>query len=84
MRFTIVTSPLADHQLATIWLSASKRQEVADAFDQIERELKENAHIQGREHPSGWRVITRNPLTATFKVSEDDRLVTIISVFCLP
>jgi hypothetical protein len=80
MKFTVVNAPVADYQLADIWLKATDRQAVADAFDRIESSLKNDPHLQGREHPSGWRVITVPPLAVAFRVSDDDRLVKILSV----
>jgi len=80
MKYTVVNAPVADHQLANIWLNASDRQSVANAFNRIESSLKHNAHLQGRQHPSGWRVIALPPLVVSFKFSENDRLVTILSV----
>ena len=65
---------------AEIWLKAADRQAVADAFDQIEFSLKIDAHLKGQEHPNGWRVITVAPLAAAFRVSEEDRIVRILSV----
>ena len=81
MKYTVVTSPLADRMLADIWLESPDRQAVADAFDHIESVLKHDAHLQGRAHPNGWRALIRKPLAITFKVNEDDRLATIMSVF---
>jgi hypothetical protein len=84
MKYTVVTTPVADHQLAEIWLSAPNRQHVADAFDHIEALLKHDALVLGREHPDGWRALVCPPLAVTFRVSEDDRLVSILSVFLRP
>ena len=80
MKYTVVNAPVADHQLATIWLKATDRENVADAFNRIESSLRHNAYSQGRQHPSGWRVVALPPLIVSFKVSEDDRLVTVLSV----
>jgi hypothetical protein len=84
MKYTVVTVPVADHQLADIWLRVPNRQQVADAFNRIELLLKHDAHLLGREHPDGWRAFVVPPLAITFRVSEDDRLVTIMSVFYRP
>jgi hypothetical protein len=46
--------------------------------------LKREAHVLGRLHPSGWRVVTMSPLAVTFRVSMDDRLVKVMSVFYRP
>jgi hypothetical protein len=84
MKYTVVTAPVADHPLAEIWLKAADRQSVADAFNLVELSLRHNAHLQGREHPDGWRVLIEPPLVASFRVSEDDRLVRILSVAYRP
>ena len=80
MKYTVVNAPVADHQLADIWLNAADRQSVADAFNRIESSLKYDAPLKGREHPGGWRGLIVPPLAVTFRVSEDDRLVRILSV----
>jgi len=84
MKYTVVNAPVADEQLADIWLNAMHRQDVADAFNSIESSLKRDAHLQGREHPNGWRVLIVPPLAVTFRVSVEDRLVRILSVAYRP
>jgi hypothetical protein len=84
MKFTVVTTAVADHQLASIWLEASDPQSVTDAYDRIEAMLKHDAHLAGRLHPSGWRVLAEAPVVVSFRVSEDDRLVKILSVAYRP
>ncbi|MEX2176118.1 MAG: hypothetical protein WD872_17280 [Pirellulaceae bacterium] len=84
MKYTVVTTTIADYQLAAIWLYASNRQQVADAFDRLEASLKLDAHLQGRHHPDGWRVTAHSPIVITFRVSEPDRLATILSVHYRP
>jgi hypothetical protein len=81
MKFTVVMSAIAEHQLAEIWVQASDRAVVSRAFDQIEALLKREAPSLGRLHPSGWRVVTISPLAVTFQVSMDDRMVKVMSVF---
>jgi len=84
MKYTVVSAPLAEKQLADIWLTAADRQGVADTFNRIESSLKHDAHLQGRQHPDGWRGIIEPPLAVTFRVSQEDRLVRIMSVFYRP
>lgn len=84
MKYTVVNAPVADEQLADVWLKAVNRQDVADAFNSIESSLKRGAQLQGREHPNGWRVLIVPPLAVTFCVSIDDRLVKILSVAYRP
>lgn len=84
MKFTVVATELADDQLARIWLQAPDRQQVADACNRIESLLKNDPHLAGRLHPGGWRVIAEPPVIVSFRVSEDDRLVKILSVAYRP
>jgi hypothetical protein len=80
MKYTVVGTALADDQLAELWLTAPDRQKVSAAFDRIASSLKNDAHVAGRLHPAGWRVIAEWPIVVSFTVSEDDRLVRILSV----
>ena len=80
MKYTVTSTAVAEFQLAEIWLQAADRQKVSDAFDRIEASLKRDAHQRGRLHPEGWRVIALSPIIVTFRVSEADRLATILSV----
>ena len=84
MRFTVVSTPVADQQLAEIWLHSNDQQSVADASNQIDSLLMHDADQQGRSHPNGWRVLLVPPLIVTFKVSIDDRIATILSVYPAP
>jgi hypothetical protein len=84
MKYTVVYTSLADDLLAEIWLHAPNRQQVADASDLIQSSLKQDAHLQGQEHPNGWKVIAVPPLVATFRVSPDDRKVTVLAMFYRP
>jgi hypothetical protein len=84
MKYTVVTSAVADHQLIEIWLNAPDRQRAASAFNRIEYLLKHDAHLLGREHPGGWRALFLPPFAVTFRVSEEDRMVTILSVYYKP
>ena len=81
MKFTVVKSPIAEHQLAKIWVQASDRASVSQAFDRIATLLKPDPKSLGRLHPGGWRVVTLGPLAVTFQVSADDRMVKVMSVF---
>jgi hypothetical protein len=80
MKYTVVTTSVADIQLADLWLRGPDRQGIADAFNRIEAMLKHDAHLLGRMHPDGWRVLAEPPIVVTFRVSEDDRLAKILSV----
>jgi hypothetical protein len=53
MKYTVVMSSVAEHQLAETWLNAPDRQHAADVFNRIETLLKRDAHLRGRLHPGG-------------------------------
>ena len=84
MKFTVVSTPLADLQLGDIWLRAAHPQEVADASDRIDALLKVDPHTVGEERRDGLRVIVLFPLTVVFEVSEEDRRATIVSIRYTP
>ena len=80
MKYTVVSTPSADERLAEIWLRAIDRQEVADASDAIHKMLQHDPERMGRARQGGRRVVVVKPLSATFEISEPDRLVTIVSI----
>lgn len=80
MNYTVVSTPSADEQLAEIWLRALDRQQVADASDAIHRMLRNDPVRAGHARPGGRRVIVVMPLSATFEISELDRLVRIVAI----
>ena len=84
MKFTVILTPLADLQLAEIWLAANDRQAVADASDRINASLRNDAGQQGRLRSDGRRVILHAPLSITFEVDEADRKATIVSIIYKP
>lgn len=79
MKYTVVWLPTAEARLADIWNQAADRQEVANASDRIEQELRRDAPQKGA--PLGdCRHYADAPLAVTFHVSPDDRMVTVIEV----
>lgn len=53
MKFTVVSTPLADYQLGDIWLRAASPQEVADASDRIDTLLRNDPQTVGEERADG-------------------------------
>ena len=80
MKYTVVSTPLADLQLAEIWLQALDRQQVADASDEIHAMLRKDPEQTGRVRADGRRVVILKPREVTFETKTPDRLVTIVSV----
>lgn len=82
-RFTVVATDIATDQLTAIWLNApAERAAISRASHELERQVHFDADQKGwpaptADHP-GRRVLQYDPLRIFFKVSEPDRLVTII------
>jgi hypothetical protein len=76
MRFTVTPGPGAEDTLAWIWLFASDRQALAAASNRIDAVLMHNP-MASQPLLGDIRKVTVGPLTALYRVSEEDRLVTI-------
>ena len=76
MPYTVIPGPRAEDALAWIWLLASDRQALARASDAIDAILR-TAPYSGKAHGI-YRHLTVAPLTVVYRVSEPDRLVTIL------
>jgi hypothetical protein len=80
MKYTVAYGPLAEEQLARIWLDANDRSAVTEASHALERLLRHDPDRLGEPDERGWRILVEPPLTITFEVSVDDRLATVLSV----
>lgn len=79
-RFTVVSEPEAEDDLATIWANAVDRRQITDAADLADRLLAESP-LTDSIH-LGEQLWRRDipPLRFYFEVREEDRLVVICSV----
>lgn len=84
MKYTVTFTAFAESQLATIWLRAKNQQAVADASDQMESMLRNNAEEVGQLRSDGRRAIAKPPLGFTYEVHAEDRRVTVVSIRYLP
>jgi len=84
MKFTVVSTPLADLQLGDFWLRAANPQNVADPSDRIDVLLGIDPQFVGQERIGGPRVVVLPPLTVTFEVNVEDRMVKIVSIRYTP
>ena len=80
MKYSVLSTPFADLQLAEIWLEAANPQEVTEASDRIEVMLRNDPDQLGEQRKDNRRVIVLPPLTVTFEVDSDDRKATIVSI----
>ena len=80
IRFTVVMHPLAEQELAELWLDASDPSAVAHAANAVERELAVDAHLKGRQVSARTREISWPPLHCLFRVRMNDRIAEVFSV----
>jgi hypothetical protein len=80
MKYSVVWRPFAEYQLADIWLGARNQQAVADASDEIDRQLRHDPAKLGEPDSQGWRILAVPPLVATFEVSEEDLKEVVLAV----
>lgn len=80
MKYTVVYDPAAEAELTRLWLAGPDRKAMTRASDHIDKVLKSDAHIRGTP-VAGGRMYLSMPLAVLFKVSQDDRLVTILQVW---
>lgn len=79
MRFTVTWHPDARDELARMWLNASDRDAVTKAAHEVDRQLSIDAHLKGVDF-YGDRLLVVKPLSVTYSVSVDDRLVEVLQV----
>jgi plasmid stabilization system protein ParE len=81
MRYTVLWSPDAEGDLASIWLAATDRADVTAAGDRIDVLLREDAHLQGESRHGRLRILFVLPLAVDFEVLEDDRIARVLTVW---
>jgi hypothetical protein len=80
MRYTVTYTRDALNALARQWITASDREAITHAGDEIDRILREDASMKGCNAGRGLRQLIVAPLIAEFTVEEDDRRITIWDV----
>ena len=84
MKYSVISTPFAEYQLADIWLRAVDRRAVTEASDRIDGMLRNDPDQVGELRPDGRRAVIVPPLMVTFEVRADDRQAIIVSVRYLP
>ena len=80
MRYTVAWEQAAEDELILIWMNAVDKEAVRDAADQIDPILAVDPETKGEEF-YGDRLLVVAPLSVTFSVLPDDRLVKVLSVW---
>jgi hypothetical protein len=79
MIWTVVWHPDATDRPAEIWLEATDRNAVTRATHGIDRAIRENPETKGIDF-YGDRLYDEAPLSVVYRMSESDRLVTVLDV----
>lgn len=81
--FTVAWTPLADEDLAFIWMNADshQRQEITRYTETVIRNLRANADRIGESREPGVRIFAETIRGFEFRVSLPDRLVTVFRVW---
>jgi plasmid stabilization system protein ParE len=80
VKYTVTFTPFAERRLGHIYDAASDKRAVQEAADLIERWLKDRPLHGDLDTQSGLREFEAGPLKMLFRVSEEDRLVTVLGV----
>ena len=78
--FTVVYTPAARGSLTTAWIAATDRNAVTHATTLAEGLLRRNPSGVGRAISEGLLGLDLPPVSITYSVSDDDRLVTVTAV----
>jgi plasmid stabilization system protein ParE len=84
MKFTVVWSASAERELASLWLSAADRAQVAAAADEIDASLAREPLSFGESRGANTRIAIAAPLTVVFDVDEPNRLVRVWDLWRRP
>lgn len=79
MKFTVIWMPDPEAKLVDLWVAASDRDDVEEAANWIDRQLRFNP-LNKLTRVDDVYFLRRNPLTILCKVDVDDRMVSIIDV----
>jgi hypothetical protein len=77
----VVWTPTAERDLAQIWLRATDRKAISAASNRIDALLSRDAGSRGYSVFDTVRELIVSPLGVNFDVSENDRLVYVVTVW---
>jgi hypothetical protein len=80
MSYSVGWTPAARRLLTELWLSASDRNAVQQAADEMDRILAEDPLHAGESRVVNIRIIIQPPLAAYYDVIESDRRVTVWNI----
>jgi plasmid stabilization system protein ParE len=80
MKYTVVWSPVAESDLAKLWMASSQPASIADAANLLDRALADSADTLGESRSGGRRIAFCVPLVIDFEFEESDRMAYVLAV----
>ncbi|HET6575498.1 MAG TPA: hypothetical protein VFG68_17985 [Fimbriiglobus sp.] len=80
MNFTVIWLPLAQNELAQVWLDATDRNAVTAASNRIDQRLAADPVSEGESRSADERITFDPPLRVVFRVAAATRDVFVLSV----
>jgi hypothetical protein len=82
MKYTVIWLKAALDLLAELWVNASNRQEITDAANAIDAQLRIDPYAYSESRTTdSQRILIYPPLGIAFEVSDADCLVTVYAVW---
>jgi len=79
MKFTVTWSPKAERDVASLWLAAHDRAEVAKAADLFDAFLRDEAYPLAQAQSNRGHILYYPPLAIHFEIIDEDRLVLVLA-----
>ena len=84
MNYEVVWTQEAENGLASTWLSATNREAIVVAADEIDQELSDNPLQVGESRAVSQRIHFHPPLVIYFSVLEAEKSVVVTSCQLIP
>ena len=77
----VIWIPTAEQKLAAIWVQSPDRQAIADAANEMDRQLELDPETVGESRPNGRRILHCKPLGITYRVLQAQMQVRVLRVW---
>lgn len=81
MSYCVIWLPVAEQELAALWLAADNRAQVSRAANTMDDVLARDGPNAGESRPDGRRIIFELPLAAIDRVNLESQAVLVLNVW---
>jgi hypothetical protein len=81
MTFSVLWLPVAEQQLAEVWVNASDKTAVTEAAREIDRVLRLNPDRVGESRPDGRRILLEAPLGVVYRIDYANAVVRVVGMW---